>query len=114
MLVSKDLKNETLILFPRKTNPTMYDDIISHCHQAGFSPHKIIETAPRSTAIALVASGQGIATIAESLKHSCISGTVYRPLKAPTLMVNYSCITSKKCSGKWLDILTHFIQTNLS
>jgi len=110
----KDLQHETLILFPRVTNPTMYDDIISHCHQAGFSPKAIVETAPRTTAIGLVAAGQGIATIAESLKNTCVNGTTYRPLKQPAPMVNYSCITRVERSGRWLDVLNNFIKTELS
>jgi len=114
LLDLKDLHNETLILFPRMTNPTMYDDIISHCHQAGFSPRAIIETAPRSTAIGLVAAGQGIATIAESLKNTCVNGTTYRPLKQPAPMINYSCITRVERSGRWLDVLNNFIKTKLS
>lgn len=109
-----DLTDETLILFPRKTNPSMYDSIISHCQKAGFSPKKIIETAPRSTAIALVAAGQGIATIAESLKNTCVNGTTYRPLKQPAPMINYSCITQVERSGRWLDVLNNFIRTELS
>jgi len=114
LLDLKDLHNETLILFPRMTNPTMYDDIISHCHQAGFSPRAIIETAPRSTAIGLVAAGQGIATIAESLKNTCVNGTTYRPLMQPAPMINYSCITRVERSGRWLDVLNNFIKTKLS
>jgi LysR family transcriptional regulator, benzoate and cis,cis-muconate-responsive activator of ben and cat genes len=110
----EDISNETLILFPRITNPTMYDDIISHCHKAGFSPRKIIETAPRSTAIALVAAGQGIATIAEPLKHTCISGTSYRPLKQPAPMINYSCIAHIGRSGEWLEVISNFIKVELS
>ncbi|NQZ53463.1 MAG: LysR family transcriptional regulator [Piscirickettsiaceae bacterium] len=110
----EDLRDETLILFPRMTNPTMYDDIISYCHQAGFSPKAIIETAPRSTAIGLVAAGQGIATIAESLKHTCITGTIYRPLRQPAPMINYSCITRTEISGHWIKILKNFIQTTLA
>ncbi len=108
-----DLANETLILFPRETNPPMYDDIISYCQLSGFSPKQIIETAPRSTAIALVAAGQGIATIAESLKQTCITGTVFKPLKQPSLMVNYSCITLKQRKGQWLDVLTEYIVSEL-
>ena len=110
----EDLRDETLILFPRMTNPTMYDDIISYCHQAGFSPKAIIETAPRSTAIGLVAAGQGIATIAESLKHTCITGTIYRPLRQPAPMINYSCITRTEISGHWIKILKNYIQTTLA
>lgn len=109
----EDLQEETLILFPRKTNPVMYDEIIFYCKQAGFSPHAIIETAPRSTAIGLVAAGQGIATIADSLKHTCVRGTTYRPLQQPTPMINYSCIVRKDTVGVWLDFLVDYIHEHL-
>lgn len=110
----RELKDETLILFPRITNPVMYDEIISYCHQAGFSPKDIIETAPRSTAIGLVAAGQGIATIAASLKHTCVKGTTFRPLVQPGPMINYSCITTSERTGKWVDVLNQYIQRELS
>ncbi len=110
----KDLKDETLILFPRQTNPEMYDEIISYCQKAGFSPKAIIETAPRSTAIGLVAAGQGIATIAESLKDSCVSGTTYRPLVKPCPMIYYSCIVSSNIKAQWFDILSKYIKKNLN
>lgn len=110
----KDLENERLILFPRKTNPVMYDDIIACCQQAGFSPTNIIETAPRSTAIGLVAAGQGIATIAESLKHTCVTGTTFRPLVQPAPVINYSCIVRKETEGEWLFLLRRYIRERLS
>jgi DNA-binding transcriptional LysR family regulator len=109
----KDLKDETLILFPRSTNPEMYDEIISYCHKAGFSPKAIIETAPRSTAIGLVAAGQGIATIAESLKYTCVMGTTYRPLIQPCPMINFSCIVRSDRTAQWLNILSKYIKKNL-
>jgi len=109
-----DLAEETLILFPRKTNPTMYDEVIAQCHKAGFSPRHIIETTPRSTAIAMVAAGQGIATLAAPLRHSCISGTIYKPLPQAELTVNYSCITGTERTGRWLDVLSNYIKSELS
>jgi DNA-binding transcriptional LysR family regulator len=109
-----DLVDSPLILFPRITNPTMYDEIISQCQNAGFSPKHIYETTPRSTAIAMVAAGQGIATIAESLKHTCPHGTIYKPLKSSALMVNHSCITRKEQTGRWLDLLKNYIKNKLS
>ncbi|MEM6998945.1 MAG: LysR family transcriptional regulator [Pseudomonadota bacterium] len=109
-----DLEHTTLILFPRKTNPTMYDEIISQCQKAGFSPKHIIETTPRSTAIAMVAAGQGVATISETLKHTCPQGTVYKPLTQTSLMVNHSCIVRKQQTGRWLELLTHHIETKFS
>ncbi|MBL1141538.1 MAG: LysR family transcriptional regulator [Proteobacteria bacterium] len=110
----KDLKDETLILFPRHTNPEMYDEIISSCQNAGFSPKAIIETAPRSTAIGLVAAGQGIATIAESLKDTSVKGTTYRPLEQPCPMINYSCIVRSDKKGHWLKVLNNYIKENLT
>lgn len=110
----KELKNETLILFPRTTNPVMYDEIIAYCHKAGFSPKAIVETAPRSTAIGLVAAGQGVAAIAESLQHTCVKGTTFRPLVQPGPMVNYSCITRAGRTGHWLNVLNKFIKQELN
>lgn len=110
----KALKDETLILFPRATNPVMFDEIIFHCLKAGFSPKQIIETAPRSTAIGLVAAGQGVATISPALQHSCIQGTTYRPLVQPGPLIHYSCVTRAETHGKWLDVLKEFIHQELS
>ncbi len=108
-----DLKNETLILFPRHTNPSMYDEIIYHCQQAGFSPKHIIETAPRSTAIGHVAAGQGVASISASLKNTCVNGTTYRPLKQPSPMIRYSFIHLKKHDGNWLKLIKDYIADHL-
>ena len=109
-----DLKDEPFILFPRHTNPSMYDEILYYCQRAGFSPQKIIETAPRSTAIGLVAAGQGIATISSSLKQSCVSGTIYKPLKQPGPLVRYSCISLKNNRTSWFKIIKDAISSNFA
>ncbi len=112
-IAAKELIDETLILFPRTMNPVMYDEIIVYCQKAGFSPKSIREAAPRSTAIGLVAAGEGIATIAESLKHTCVSGTVFRPLVQPGPKIDFCCITRSDKKGRWLDILTKIIKRDL-
>jgi len=114
IIAVKELIDETLILFPRVMNPVMYDEIIVCCQQAGFSPKAIREAAPRSSAIGLVAAGEGIATIAESLKHTCVSGTVFRPLAQPGPKIEFSCITRSDKTGQWLDILTNIIKRDLN
>lgn len=103
-----------LQFFPRSSNPVMYDDILGYCHNAGFSPKGIIETAPRSTAIGLVNARQGVATIAESLKQSRITGTAYRPLKGKGPKFDYSAITHKDVSGRWIELLKIYIADALS
>lgn len=104
------LKDETFILFPRRTNPVMYDEILAACHDQGFSPARIREVAPRSIAVGLVAVGDGIATIAQSLRHSCVHGTCYRPLTEPAPRVRFSCITALETRGEWLDLLREILE----
>jgi hypothetical protein len=77
------LKDENWILFPRSANPVLYDEIISCCHQAGFSPQIVDEVSPRQRAAALVACGAGITTMTEQRKHLCLEGTVFRLLRSP-------------------------------
>lgn len=109
----KAVKDETLILFPRSMNPAMYDEIIGACQDAGFSPRSIREVAPRSIAIGLVAAGEGVATIASSLQHTCVKGTCYRPLTSPAPQIRFSCITRVGQTGEWLDILNAIIKREL-
>jgi DNA-binding transcriptional LysR family regulator len=77
------LKDENWILFPRVANPVLYDEIISCCHQAGFSPQIVDEVSTRQRAVALVACGAGITTMTEQRKHLCLEGTVFRLLRSP-------------------------------
>jgi LysR family transcriptional regulator, benzoate and cis,cis-muconate-responsive activator of ben and cat genes len=77
------LKHENWILFPRSANPVLYDEIISCCHQAGFSPQIVDEVSPRQRAVALVACGAGITTMTEQRKHLCLEGTLFRLLRSP-------------------------------
>ena len=85
------LAGETLILFPRHTNPGMYDEIIAACHAHGVTPSTIREVAPRSIAIGLAAAGVGVATIASSLRHTCVRGTCFRHLVPPAPAIRFAC-----------------------
>jgi LysR family transcriptional regulator, benzoate and cis,cis-muconate-responsive activator of ben and cat genes len=77
------LKHENWIIFPRSANPVLYDEIISCCHQAGFSPQIVDEVSPRQRTVALVACGAGITTMTEQRKHLCLQGTVFLLLRSP-------------------------------
>jgi DNA-binding transcriptional LysR family regulator len=56
------LRNERWILPPRDANPVLYDELISCCHKAGFTPDVIAEMTQRPRVVAQVACGIGIAT----------------------------------------------------
>jgi len=50
------LENERWILPPREANPFLYDELISCCQKAGFSPDVIAEMTQRPRAISQVAT----------------------------------------------------------
>ena len=69
------------ILFPRHMAQGLYDDIVSFCRQAGFSPRVEQEAVQMQTIISLVSSGLGVALIPASLRHLGRTGVVYRSLR---------------------------------
>jgi DNA-binding transcriptional LysR family regulator len=78
------LKNERWILPPREANPVLYDELISCCHKAGFTPDVIAEMTQRPRVISQVACGIGIATLVQTMTHLCIGGTTFHRLIRPT------------------------------
>ena len=55
-----ELSEEPWILAPREDNPVLYDELVSSCHRAGFSPNVIGEITQRSRVISQVACGIGM------------------------------------------------------
>jgi DNA-binding transcriptional LysR family regulator len=80
----KELASEPFILFPRRVGPVLYDQIISLCQQAGFSPHVVQEVIPQQTILGLVAVGIGITLIHASVQALGGPGVVVRRLVEPT------------------------------
>src|ERR1700739_1026093 len=58
----EQLRNERWIMPPRDANPVLYDELISCCHKAGFTPDVIAEMTQRPRVGAQVACGIGSAT----------------------------------------------------
>ena len=79
-----DLANQAFILFPRPLSPHAYDQIISFCQQAGFSPNIGQEAMQMQTIVSLVAGGIGLSIVPVSLQNMQRTGVVYRPLAEPT------------------------------
>jgi DNA-binding transcriptional LysR family regulator len=78
------LCDEAWIFPPREANSVLYDELLSCCHRAGFSPKVIAEMTQRPRVISQVACGIGVATLVETMKHLCIGGTTYHRLIRPT------------------------------
>jgi DNA-binding transcriptional LysR family regulator len=80
-LTLQDLARENFILFPRAVGPRLYDEIITLCHQEGFSPRKIIEAAPAQSIVAMAACNMGVGFVASQLQHYARPLAAYRRLQ---------------------------------
>ena len=78
------LAGEPFILFPRPLAPGLYDQIISLCQQADFSPNVVQEAIQMQTIVSLVAAGMGVALVPASLQNLQRTGVIYRPVAEPT------------------------------
>ena len=70
------LADESWIVFPRVRGPSFFDQFISLCRDAGFSP-RIVQEAPQLDIISLVAAGFGVAVVPSSVSALGRSGVVY-------------------------------------
>ena len=69
------------VLFPRHMAPGLYDDVVSFCRQAGFSPRVEQEAVQMQTIVSLVSAGLGVALIPASMRNLGRAGVVYRNLR---------------------------------
>jgi DNA-binding transcriptional LysR family regulator len=78
-----DLKNDSLILFPRRIAPGYHDLLVAACQRAGFTPVVSHETESIQTNIGLIAAGLGVSLLPQSIRNLRRKGVVYRPLAPP-------------------------------
>ncbi|MBW4658187.1 MAG: LysR family transcriptional regulator [Drouetiella hepatica Uher 2000/2452] len=95
------LANDRFILFPRHVASGFYDQVLSACQQAGFTPNVIQEAKLMQTIVCLVAGGMGVALVPASLQNLQRTGVIYAALeeKIPPLKTamiwrqdNMSCV----------------------
>lgn len=81
------LKDAPFILFPRSMAPGMYDDILSFCRSAGFSPRVEQEAVQMQTIVSLVSAELGVALIPASLTNLQRTGVTYKSLKEASPLI---------------------------
>jgi DNA-binding transcriptional LysR family regulator len=80
-LALEKLKDAPFILIPRPNAPGLYDDIVSCCKAAGFSPRVEQEAIQMQTIVSLVSAELGVALIPASMMHLQRTGVVYKELR---------------------------------
>jgi len=77
-LTLASLADESFVLFPRQTDPALFDEIVARCRKAGFSPRVVQEANGWHTLASLVSAGVGIGFVPKSLTAFQQHGVVYR------------------------------------
>jgi DNA-binding transcriptional LysR family regulator len=80
----RDLQHEAFVMFPRPKANHLYDQIISLCHQGGFSPRVVQQAAQMQTILSLVTANMGIAIVPDSLRNLQRRGVCFLPFIDPT------------------------------
>ncbi len=92
------LSREFFVLFPRHLGPGFYDQIVSLCQQAGFSPDVSQEAIEMQTIVSLVAAGFGVALVPASLQNLQRVGVIYRRIQGATPAAELAMIWRKNAS----------------
>jgi DNA-binding transcriptional LysR family regulator len=74
------LAGESFVLFPRAVAPAMYDDVVTSCRSAGFSPRIVQEAMGWHTIVSLVGAGVGVGLVPRSFTRQQPQGVVYRTM----------------------------------
>lgn len=77
----RELADAAFLMATRHHGPSLYDQIISLCQKAGFTPKVVQEADRMQTIVGLVAAGIGVALVPGSMQHLKRAGVVYRPIK---------------------------------
>ena len=77
------LADQPFVLWPRQTSVGFYDEVITACRHAGFSPHIKFEGRGAETLLGLVAAGLGVSIQPEPYRNLARTGVAFRPLAAP-------------------------------
>jgi DNA-binding transcriptional LysR family regulator len=88
----RHLDGVDMVMYPRHTQPVLYDRIVACCEQAGFHPHIAQEAITKRATIALVAAGIGVAMVPRSSRKTPRVGVVFRPLVARLPKVEISAV----------------------
>lgn len=75
-----DLLMETLIVYPKTPRPSFADQVLAVFSDRAIMPHKIMEVRELQIAIGLVAAGEGVAVVPDSVQGMKRNNIAYRAL----------------------------------
>ncbi len=70
-------------MFPRSIAPVLYDEVMSACQRAGFSPQLGQESTQVASAVSMVAAGFGVSIVPHSIRQVAATGATYHAIEGP-------------------------------
>ncbi len=104
----KDLRDEPLILFSRRTAPEYFDNIIALCVSAGLSPRIMHECRTVATQIAMVGCGLGLALV-PSASATVTPNVHFRRISQQQEIATISAVWHAKRPNPFLDALIDMV-----
>ena len=92
----RDLKDVPFVCFPRRANPSAYDQLMEACFRGGLKSPRIVQEADdHATILSLVACRLGVALVSDSARWQCPSGVALLPIVDLSVKVSFSLIWRK-------------------
>ncbi|MCO8276234.1 LysR substrate-binding domain-containing protein [Actinoplanes sp. TRM 88003] len=91
-----ELRDETLLLFPRRLAPAYYDGIVAACHRAGFTPRlRAFDDPPIHAMLSRLAGGREVGLAPASFAaHAAMAGpgVTHRDIGDPPMLAEFSLL----------------------
>lgn len=91
-----ELADENFVLFPRRSSPSFFDQIIAACRDAGFSPHIAYDVSSVVSQIAFVGCGVAIGMVPSRSMRFGGADVVFRPLKQTINVISIAAAWNPK------------------
>ena len=88
------LARETFALFARQAGPSLFDELLAACREAGFEPILGQETPQIASVAHLVAAGLGASLVPRSVSAVRVEGVKYLPLRGKAPVARLALVTA--------------------
>ena len=105
---------EAFVLFPRQGAPTLHDQILTMCREAGFTPRVESEAHEWHTIAALVAAGFGVSIAPASVAALRVRGTVMHRLLPATQPTALYLSTAADSRSEYVAAFTRFLLAEMA
>jgi DNA-binding transcriptional LysR family regulator len=102
----KRLASEAFVQFHRKGAPGLFDEVISSCRRAGFSPRVVNEPNFMATVMTLVESGLGVSLIPRCVRSLNRPHVAIRPITPKSAPIPLNAVWRKHYKNP---VLTAFL-----